>query len=332
MLFAGFLPYPDPRRRRVARRAARELISRAPWPGDDATPIEIAQLALLRLLWLQREAHRCRRRQAELLAFLARAAVETCITGLYWIYGEDHIDRARGDNAKSFRRLMSPLADGDPITPELVNEVAATIGSGTDLPNLLARAELVTEKSGNANAEDLYRRLYIPLSTFVAHPSGMALLRHVNADDGLIEVPSSIWTARAARHALDACMAILAVEIAEQTKRPAAVLNVYGNAHMERTIAPLAIFLGGAVWRNLRPTRIVRTMRPMAGLWRYYRSGRAALDDYPSRKKKTSRALATILESLGGDRSSSEEVIVEHFAKDLARSVEAEKGEGIEPS
>lgn len=322
ILVAGALPYPDPRRRRAARRAAGELINSVPWPGDDATPIEIAQLALLRLLHLQREAHRCTLEQREAVGLLARAAVETAITGLYWLYGEQDIEPARSENAKAFRRLMAPLADGESISEEMIEEVAATIGSGRGLPSLRDMAELVTERSGRAAARELYHRVYIPLSTFVAHPSGMALLRHVAAEDELSEMPGSAWSTRAARHAADACMALLALELAEQEERPAAVLTRYADAHMRRTITPLASVLGSATRQNLRPRRLASALRPMAGLWRYYRSGRAALDPYPEREARINGLLSTILTTLGGEGSASEEAIARHYAAVLARSAD----------
>jgi hypothetical protein len=304
------------------------LIDCRPWPGDDATPIEIAQLALLRLLYLQREAHRCTRQQREAVSLLARGAVETAITGLYWLYGEQDIEPARSDNAKSFRRLMAPLADGETVSEEMIEEVAGTIGSGRGLPSLRDMAKLVSERSSRTAASDLYHRVYIPLSTFVTHPSGMALLRHVGADDEPSEAPSSVWSARSARHATDACMALLALELAEQKGRPAGVLTRYADAHMRRTIAPFAVVLRGAMRQNLKPRRLARALRPMAGLWRYYRSGSAALDPYPEREKRINELLMAILRELGGEGSASEKAIARHYAADLAKSADAANREG----
>ena len=331
ILLSSALPYPDPRRRRAARRAAGELIECRPWPGNNATPIEIAQLTLLRLLHLQREAHRCNRQQREAATLLARAAVETAITGLYWLYGEQDIEPARSENARSFRRLMAPLTDGETISEEVIEEVAATIGSGRGLPSLRDMAELVSERSGRAAARDLYHRIYIPLSTFVAHPSGMALLRHVVADDALGEAPNPVWSTRTARHAADTCMALLALELAEQEERPTAVLTHYADTHARRTIAPFAIALGGAMREHLQPRRLARALRPMAELWRYYRSGRATLDPYSQREAKINKLLLTILVALGCEGSASEEAIARHYAADLARSADApsrESGRG----
>lgn len=322
-LFLSALPYSDPRRRRAARRVAGDLIDCKPWPGDDATPSEIAQLALLRLLYLQREAHRCTRQQREAAALLARAAVETALTGLYWLHGEQDIEPARSGNAKSFRRLMAPLADGETISEEMIEEVAATIGSGRGLPSLRDMAEIVSERSGRTATQDLYHRVYIPLSTFVAHSSGMALLRHIDAEDEPDELPSSVWSTRAALHATDACMALLALELAELRERPAAVLARYAEAHMERTSMPLVVVLGGAMRRNLQPRRLARALRPMAKLWRYYRSGRATLDPYPEREARINDLLLAILAALGGERSASDEVIAKHYAAELAKSADA---------
>jgi len=326
LLFSA-VPYPDRRRRRAARRAAGDLIDCSPWPGDDATPIEIAQLALLRLLYLQREAHRCTDQQREAITLLARAAVETAITGLYWLYGEQDIEPARSDNAKSFRRLMAPLADGETISEAMIEEVAATIGSGKGLPSLRDMAEIVSKRSGHAAARDLYHRVYIPLSTFVAHPSGMALLRHVAADDELSEAPTSVWSARTARHVTDACMAKLALELAEQEGQPTKGLARYAEAHMRRTIAPFAVVLGSAMRQNLKPRRLARALRPMAELWRYYRSGRATLDSYPEREARINELILAILAVLGGEESASEKAIAQHYAAELARSADSPSGE-----
>lgn len=277
----------------------------------------------MRLLYLQREAHRCTGQQREAVTLLARAAVETAITGLYWLYGEQGIEPARSDNAKSFRRLMAPLADDETISEEMIEEVAATIGSGKGLPSLRDMARIVSERSGHAVANDLYHRVYIPLSTFIAHPSGMALLRHVAADDELSEAPKSVWSARTARHAADACMAMLALELAEQKGRPTEVLAQYAEAHMSRTITPFAVVLGSAMRQNLKPRRLARAMRPMAELWRYYRSGYAALDPYTEREERINDLILAILAALGGEESASEKAIARHYAAELARSADS---------
>ncbi|MHB8296933.1 MAG: hypothetical protein ACYDH5_20455 [Acidimicrobiales bacterium] len=74
-LLLAATPYPDPRRRLRVRKAARRLVTCSPWPGDDATAEDVAQLALLRALWLDRETHRAyRHRHSESAALLAQFA------------------------------------------------------------------------------------------------------------------------------------------------------------------------------------------------------------------------------------------------------------------
>jgi hypothetical protein len=148
-LLLALLPYPDPLRRRRIRTAARALIRGSVWPGDSAQPLDIVELMLLRLLWLQCETHRAARaRSPDAAALLARASIETCIAGLYWLYGEDKVDRMRGQNAKSFQRLLSFIVDDDLITPRLIRDVADAIGSPAELPTVREMAEVVAEKTG----------------------------------------------------------------------------------------------------------------------------------------------------------------------------------------
>lgn len=316
------LPYFDPRRRRAVRKSAHELIGRRPWPGEDATPEEIAELALLRLLHLQKEAHRCRRHQGEAAALIARAAIETSITGLYWIHGATDTDGARSENAQAFRRLMRPLIDGETISQELIEDVAATIGAGKGTPNLRDMANIVSERSGRTTTHDLYHRVYVALSTLVSHPTGMALLRHVGPADSLDEVPLSVWSVRAARHATDVCMALLALEMAELRELPYAALVRYLNAHMKRTPTPLVVFLLGSSRQNLRPRRVVAGLKPTLQIWTYYRSGAAASDPYSERERKFEDLIMGIFSAFGSDEEEGQRAIARYFAADLAGSAD----------
>src|SRR5260370_7974503 len=77
------LPCPDLIRRCRVRSAARKLVTCSPWPGLAATGTDAAQLAILRVLWLQRQTRRAvRGRHREASVMLARAPVETCLLRL----------------------------------------------------------------------------------------------------------------------------------------------------------------------------------------------------------------------------------------------------------
>jgi hypothetical protein len=55
---AGFLPCPDLPARWQMRRQAASLIGLQAWPGMNASSEDVAQLAMLRLLNLQKQVHR----------------------------------------------------------------------------------------------------------------------------------------------------------------------------------------------------------------------------------------------------------------------------------
>jgi hypothetical protein len=82
--YADSWPYPDLIGRSRMRHGARKLVQLRTWPDMAATSDQAAQLALLRLLWLQRQT-RCavRGRHREAAAMLARASLETLLLGLY---------------------------------------------------------------------------------------------------------------------------------------------------------------------------------------------------------------------------------------------------------
>jgi hypothetical protein len=103
----GLLPYPDLPRRIRMRRAAFKLITCNRWPGDDATGNDAAQLALLRLLWLQRRIRRAvRSRHTEEAAYLARAVVDACIIGLYCLHLGTAVADLSAANNSAARRVL----------------------------------------------------------------------------------------------------------------------------------------------------------------------------------------------------------------------------------
>jgi hypothetical protein len=302
------------------RRAARALITTEPWPEDDATPHDITQLALLRLLWLQRLTHRAARwRQTEAVALLARASAETCLVGLYWLYGEDEPARMRGHNAKTFRRLFVPIANGNPITPDLIDRVAATVGSPAELPTLRTMAEVIAEKTGQGFAMDIYDRVFVPLSTLSAHTTGWALLRHVGSENKLEDTPMPVWTRQSALHAVDACTAGLALAIAARAGMPEASFVEYADAHMSHTTSPVAVMGAIAVIRGMHWSKLPQALREFSELRRYYDSGEAAQDPLPEREARTERALDELLRIVSVDASPQRQLLLEHFAELTAR-------------
>ncbi|MBS1844562.1 MAG: hypothetical protein JST53_09125 [Actinobacteria bacterium] len=312
------MPYPDPGQRRAARKAARRLIDCVPSPDLAPSPTEIAELALLRLLWLQRLSHSRFPQAVDVDALVARASVETLITGLYWLHADDaQASGARGDTARAFRRLMDPFADEEFLPKKLIEGMAETLGPKASPPSLLEMARAVSLATGSSGAEDIYERLYRPLSILVAHPSVMGLLRHTRADR-VDERPDRVWSTRAARHTADACMAYLAIELCEKRQLESVLLREYFEAHIQRANPPMATILGRWAIRQLRPRRIGRIIKPTARLWRYYRSGRAAVDTYPLRRAKTHLAFEEMFDAFGVSLSGDGAAVIDHFVDELS--------------
>ena len=330
-IIRNLLPYHDPRRRWLVRKAARGLVDVVPSSEIDPSPIEIAQLALLRLLWLQRLSHGPFPRPIDVDGLIARASVETVITGLYWLHADDEeAARARGDTARAFRRLMGPFSDEEILPKALIEGVADSLGSKATPPSLLDMAKEVSRATGRRGAEDIYERLYRPLSILVAHPSAMALLRHAKRDQ-VEERPERVWSARAARHTADACMACLAIELAEERQLKPTLLRAYFEAHIGRATPPTASILGRSLMRLLRLRRIRQIARPTLSLRRYYRSGRAALDPYPVRSAKTRLAFEEMFDAFGVPFLGDSAVVIDYFVEGLAGRPEGMNEEAETP-
>lgn len=315
------LPYPDPLRRHRVRRQARALVVCDPWPEENATALDIAQLLLLRLLWLQGATRRALRwRQHDAAALLAREAVETCLTGLYWLFGNPDTELMRAQNAKSLWRLLMPIADGDPISPTLIGEVAAALASSTAQPPPLSEmAKIVAQHTNHSLATDLYRRLYTPLSTVYAHPTGLALERHVGRRRRLRDTPARSWSARSMRHAVDTCMATQALALAQRTDSNDELLASYADAHLNRITAPIVAIGARALLNGLRPASLFSAFRSLRGLLRYYDSGEAAGDPEPIRKEQTERFYEELLRTVGAEDELCGQLLLDSFAEITAR-------------
>ena len=206
------LPYPDPLRRRRMRKAAKALITFSTWPGDEAESAHVAQLVLLRLLRLQREAHRSAAvRNFEATVLLTRAATETCIAGMYWLGCDDATTRLGGANAKSVARMMQFLSRTDPLLPAAVDDLVRLIAEPLDLPKPWNMADAVTRRTDQPLATELYQNVYVPLSTLFEHPGGLTLLRHVGSAGQPKERPARFWSRRASLHTIDLRTAQLAL-------------------------------------------------------------------------------------------------------------------------
>jgi hypothetical protein len=262
-------PYPDRARRRKVGKAARNLHDPRPWQGDDATPLDVASVALRRLLWLQSEARRSAYlRQTEATALLARTSIETCIVGMYCLHGDDPVDRLRAGNVRLTERLFEFLVDIDLMPKDVLGVIGEVMGDSKQPINVKDMVESIKVEPGRSFARSLYFRYYGPLSSLFAHSGGLALLRQVRGGD-VAETPGRAWNRRAAIRLVDASVGALAAEIAIAKKAPSDLFAEYCDAHLRRAFIPLLTFARTSAaetkiqWRLLTrlAVRVIRLAR-----------------------------------------------------------------------
>lgn len=188
------LPVPDLITRIRIRRTAQRLIACDPWPGMAATGLDAAQLALQRVLWLQRQTRRAvRSRQPDAAVMLARVTIETTITGLYCLHEPDAVTQLQGENLRSLPLLLQFLTDAGVIPGSILADCIDRLNMGTAAkgPALEAMARRVDKSTGGNVLMGLYNRFYRPASILTMHGGAAALLLHVTASDKLTRRPGS---------------------------------------------------------------------------------------------------------------------------------------------
>ena len=243
----GLLPVPDLARRVHVRHSAKRLVTLQTWPADDATTgPDVAQLAMLRLLWLQRETRRLTRsRHREAAALMSRLSLETCILGLYCLLAEDPVSQLRASTLRSGLGVASALLDGL-VPTDLLKNAVATLGtpnkSITD--NVKDMASFIDRKFGEPGASKLYGIVYAPISDYFAPANAASLIRHVSPDETLRNRPLNAWVRRSPVRVADSCVGILAVHLARHEDRRSDRFSRYAEAHIQRVLPPLTALVG----------------------------------------------------------------------------------------
>ena len=294
-VLGGLLPSVDHARRRRIRAAARELVTLQRWPDDDVvTGDDVAQLALLRVLWLQKQARRAGGSQ-EAVAVLARLALETALQGVYYLHKEGAVGSLKAANVKAAAALSKHLVDDAVVPQDLLDAALATLGTPGKAPDLFAMSEFIQRKLPASKAVNLYRRYYVSTSTFFVHTNAASLLRHVNWSDELAERPSFPWTRASAIRVTDFSVGFLAEAIARKAGKSAQVFDDYANAHIDRAFVPVAVVTARGVYQALRPSALPRIMRAGRKLRAYTASGQALADSVPVRRDRVRRGLLDVL-------------------------------------
>jgi len=235
----------DPLRRRRVRAAAKRLVPAKAWATKDATADEIARLALLRVLFLQRETHRAARHvEGEASAMLARASIETAITGLFCIYVSGAEKLFEGEMSKRTKRLFAGITEAAGIAG-MLDDALAHIGS-SKLPSVTGMVEQIVANGGAAGIGSLHTDFYDQVSTLYIHGGPLGLIRHVHPrSDATRERPYPAWSRRSAVHISDAMVGLLAAAIAGDDHPDSALFQTYEQSHFRVTWKPLAFVVRG---------------------------------------------------------------------------------------
>jgi hypothetical protein len=320
---AGFLPCPDLPARWQMRRAARSLIGLQAWPGMNASSEDVAQLAMLRLLDLQKQVHRLvLLRQREASVMMARSGVETLLLGLYGMRVPDAVARLHAGNVKALGDTLAYLEEAGIAPASVIRECARALGepAKTHLtPWDMVQA--IDDANDNKAARSIYRRLYMSLSHFTAHAGGGTLIRHVSARGKLRRRPTRAWTRRAPARMIDAATGTLAADLAQHAGKPDAQLIRYASRHEARTIMPMVVMaFSGAGSSPLSPRRIVDAARIMKEVYAYLWNGSGAADPIPVRVAYVRERFAVILASNDPEiPPGTFDPLIEHVAGTLAQ-------------
>jgi Family of unknown function (DUF5677) len=299
---------PDlPTRTRV-RRKVHNLAAVGPWPGAEAKGSDAARLALLRLLWLQRQVRRAvRNRQREAATVLARASIETLIVGLWCLHNEQAVSELDAASIKALRDMLTFLSREEifpgqaSFLPERVlNECIARLGQPAAAPTFEAMARQVDKAMGGSGALSLYDRYYRPTSTLAVHATAAALMRHVRSDGKVAARPGRAWTSRSPARIADASVGILAHNIARGGPE-ARLFAAYARRHMERALVPLAVVGAMSLATSVPIAQVFRMFAAAVSLGRYIWSGRAAADPPDVRTTRIRRAYSEALDLAGVD-------------------------------
>jgi hypothetical protein len=298
IVIVGYLPCPDLIARFRMRRAARGLITVRTWPDMAATSADVAQLAMLRLLDLQRQTRRAvRGRHREASVMLARASVETLLLGLYCHRETNAVGALHAGNLKALGDALAYLEEAGIVPESVIRDCVERLGVPAQRhisPWVLVDG--IDKANGNKSARSLYRRLYIPLSNFTVHASGGTLLRHVRRNGRLSPRPSAAWNRRSPARVADAAAGILAADLAQHAEARTGALLKYSHRHEQRTLMPMAVMGLVGTGSSMKPGKILETARTAKTTFDYLWRGAAAADPLDVRTALVRKQFASVLD------------------------------------
>ncbi|WP_194903668.1 hypothetical protein [Catenulispora rubra] len=325
-LLRGVLPYPDLSRRRRVRASARKLVVCRRWPEDSAvTGQDLAQLALLRVLYLQEETRRATRsRQHEAAVLLARSALEACILGLYCLHTPAAFPGLRRAHLKAGLDSLGFLVDDGLIPQQLLEQAVATLGTPGRATNVKDMAAAIDKATGGRDAARLYSRIYIPTSTFFVHANAASLLRHVGPEDSLTAQPSKNWARRSPVRLADACVGLLAAAIAADRGSPPQEFATYARDHIARVLTPMVVMAGKQAAGRSGLARQAAILLEIRRMQRYLQAPQVLNDSAQQREAKVRALFGRIVPAMVGPDvpTAAIQLVVDHFVEVILRETE----------
>jgi hypothetical protein len=319
------LPCPDLVSRWRMRRIASGLVTLRTWPGKQAVSADTAQLAMLRLLYLQRQTRRAvRGRHREASVMLARACVETLLVGLYCLRDVTAIEQLDAGALKGMADALAYLEDAEIAPAEIIRACIRRLGEPARRhvqPWDMVQA--VDTANGNKAARDIHRRLYQPLSNFTVHAGGGTLMRHTGPGEAIRARPSKAWNRRSPARVGDAMTGLMGAVLAQHQGAPYAGLMTYSNRHMDRALMPVA-FIGLSGIRSRASGRsLLKSLKILREVYDYLWHGRAAAESSAARESYLRERFAAMLDITGTDvPPGSLDPFIDHVAETLAQLAE----------
>ena len=298
----------------------------------DATSSDAAQLAMLRLLWMQKQTRRAvRSRQREAAVMLARACTETVFLGLYCLREPTAIKRLDAAAMKAMGDALEYVEDAGIVPADVIRQCIARLGQPSRRHVAVwDMLKVVDEANGTKTVRDIYRRLYIPLSNFTVHASGSTLMRHVGRGDRLTARPSRTWNRRSPVRVADAVTGLLAAALAKEAGQPYDDLIAYADRDNQRSLMPIAFMGLSGVRGSAGPGATIQSLRRAREMYDYLWHGAAALDPLETRIAYVARSFAEMLDIGSIDvPEGSLDPFIDYVADMLARLV-PEPGDGAQ--
>jgi hypothetical protein len=234
VVLRGVMPYADLVRRWRIRGAAKALVSRDPFPDDDdVSGRDIAELALLRVLWLQRQTRRAvRGRHREAAVLLSRSSMEAAILGIWCLRDPDAVPRLRAAQVKAASSGLIAFLEPTGIFPKaLLEQALEALGPSKQGATVRGMAQDIDRATGGGIEAELYDRWYAPTSTYFVHANASSLSRQLGTKSRRKSRPAMPWARRSPVRVADACVGLVALALAEDGSVPSRRFIEYTTDH-----------------------------------------------------------------------------------------------------